>query len=72
MLSDLWNLLPALFSMCYQIALDCFNGLQAELAAIMGDLPVSLNTSATGNLGRRELLLYLAQLRELTKRSKSF
>lgn len=43
--------------------------LQRELSAIMGSLPISMTTSSADNLGKKDLLIYLAQLRELAKRS---
>ena len=42
-------------------------GVQKELSLVMDSLPVSLTTSATDKLGKRDLLIYLAQLRELNK-----
>jgi len=38
---------------------------------IMGDLPPTLVTSSSSQTGKQELLVYLAQLRELYKRGQA-
>jgi len=44
---------------------------EEQLGLIMGDLPPTLVTSSSTQTGKQELLVYLAQLRELYKRGQA-
>lgn len=45
--------------------------MQEQLGMIISDLPPTLVTSSSSQTGKQELLVYLAQLRELYKRSQT-